>query len=59
MHTISHLKFIVDFGLCVDVSDGPKNSMVGSPFWMPPEMIQRKPHDYKVTRMKLVASLHI
>jgi len=39
---------IIDFGLCVDVSNGYKHSMVGSPFWMPPEMIQRKPHDCKV-----------
>jgi serine/threonine protein kinase len=40
----------VDFGLCVDISDGKKSSMVGSPHWMPPEMIQRKSHDFKVTQ---------
>jgi len=39
---------IIDFGLCVDISNGMKTSMVGSPFWMPPEMIQRKPYDHKV-----------
>jgi len=39
---------MIDFGLCVDMSDGVKSSMVGSPFWMPPEMIQRKPYNNKV-----------
>jgi len=39
---------LIDFGLCVDITSGPKTAMVGSPFWMPPEMINRRPHDYKV-----------
>jgi len=35
---------LIDFGLCSDISQGEVVHMVGSPFWMPPEMIQRKPH---------------
>eukprot|EP01104_Vermistella_antarctica_P014064 TRINITY_DN4365_c0_g2_i1.p1 TRINITY_DN4365_c0_g2~~TRINITY_DN4365_c0_g2_i1.p1 ORF type:complete len:1231 (+),score=306.57 TRINITY_DN4365_c0_g2_i1:338-4030(+) len=38
---------IIDFGLCVD--SGSKVSlthMVGSPFWIPPEMIRREPHSF-------------
>lgn len=36
---------LIDFGLCVDLNKnkGPK-SMVGSAFWMAPEMILRQPH---------------
>jgi len=36
---------LIDFGLTVDASMC-KVHMVGSPFWMPPEMIQNKPHGY-------------
>jgi serine/threonine protein kinase len=35
---------LIDFGLCSDISQGEVVHMVGSPFWMPPEMILRKPH---------------
>jgi len=35
---------LIDFGLCSDVSQGEVVHMVGSPFWMPPEMIKREPH---------------
>jgi len=35
----------VDFGLCIDTAaTGEQRSMVGSPFWIPPEMIRREPH---------------
>jgi len=34
------------FGLCTSVANGPKIKMCGSPLWMPPEMIQHRPHDY-------------
>jgi len=34
---------LIDFGLCVDASRTNKR-MVGSPFWIPPEMILRLPH---------------
>jgi hypothetical protein len=34
---------LIDFGLCLDLRDeGQKKHMVGSPFWMPPEMIKRQ-----------------
>lgn len=39
----------VDFGLCVDMSSGPKHHMIGSPFWMPPEMIQNRTHGIPVS----------
>jgi len=35
---------LIDFGLCSDISQGEVVHMVGSPFWMPPEMIKRQPH---------------
>jgi len=35
---------LIDFGLCADISEGERIQMVGSPFWMPPEMIRREPH---------------
>jgi len=37
---------IIDFGLCVDNSFIKRPSMVGSPYWMPPEMIRRKIHSF-------------
>lgn len=40
--------FLVDFGLCSDISQGEVVHMVGSPFWMPPEMIKRQPHGLSV-----------
>jgi len=40
--------FAVDFGLCSDISQGEVVHMVGSPFWMPPEMIRREPHGLSV-----------
>lgn len=39
---------IIDFGLCSDISQGEVVHMVGSPFWMPPEMIKREPHGLAV-----------
>jgi len=38
-----HIK-LIDFGLCADISEGYRTQMLGSPFWMPPEMIHRQPH---------------
>jgi len=38
---------LIDFGLAIDVSAGPKVEFAGSPFWMPPEMIRKEPHDEK------------
>mmetsp|Transcript_12630 Transcript_12630/g.14054 ORF Transcript_12630/g.14054 Transcript_12630/m.14054 type:complete len:472 (-) Transcript_12630:290-1705(-) len=38
---------IIDFGLCSDISQGEVVHMVGSPFWMAPEMIRREPHGLK------------
>jgi len=39
---------IIDFGLCADISEGERTQMLGSAFWMPPEMILRIPHGFPV-----------
>jgi serine/threonine protein kinase len=39
---------LIDFGLAVDLSLGPRVQMVGSPLWMAPEMIRGVPHSYGV-----------
>jgi len=44
MLTLDGVIKLIDFGLCSDVSQGEVVHMVGSPFWMPPEMIKRHPH---------------
>jgi len=48
---------IIDLGLCTDMSNGFPTHMVGSPFWMPPEMIQCKPHTYAVDIWSFAISL--
>ena len=37
-----------DFGLTRDLSDLAQTHMVGSPYWMPPEMIKKEPHGLPV-----------
>lgn len=40
---------LIDFGLCGDARQTPwLKGMVGSPYWMPPEMIRGQPHSYPV-----------
>eukprot|EP01091_Cochliopodium_minus_P019252 TRINITY_DN8041_c0_g1_i2.p1 TRINITY_DN8041_c0_g1~~TRINITY_DN8041_c0_g1_i2.p1 ORF type:complete len:406 (+),score=81.11 TRINITY_DN8041_c0_g1_i2:149-1366(+) len=39
---------LIDFGLCCSMKDGPKESYLGSPFWIPPEMIRKQQHSYPV-----------
>jgi len=48
---------LIDFGLCADMSTGFPRHMVGSPFWMPPEMILGKPHTYAVDIWSFAISL--
>lgn len=43
--------FVVDFGLCTDISNGPKVHLLGSPFWIPPEMIAQEPHGWQVHKL--------
>jgi p21-activated kinase 1 len=46
MMTITgHIK-LIDFGLCADVTKGPRTELVGSPLWIPPEMIRNEPHSF-------------
>lgn len=35
---------LIDFGLCADTRKEQLTNMVGSPFWIPPEMVLRQPH---------------
>lgn len=39
---------LVDFGLSCDMRRGRRTKMLGSPFWIPPEMIKFRPHSYPV-----------
>ena len=40
---------LIDFGLCGDTRSTPHlRGMVGSPYWMPPEMIRGQTHSYPV-----------
>ncbi|EFA80301.1 putative protein serine/threonine kinase [Heterostelium album PN500] len=48
---------LIDFGLCEDVSTGSPCHMVGSPFWMAPEMILGKPHNTPVDIWSFAISL--
>jgi len=48
---------LIDFGLCEDISTSTPCHMVGSPFWMPPEMIQQKPHSTPVDIWSFAISL--
>ncbi|GAM23659.1 hypothetical protein SAMD00019534_068340 [Acytostelium subglobosum LB1] len=48
---------LIDFGLCEDVSSGSPCHMVGSPFWMAPEMILGKPHSTPVDIWSFAISL--
>jgi len=47
MMSISGEIKLIDFGLCKEFSDGPVIKMLGSPYWIPPEMINGEPHSYK------------
>eukprot|EP01123_Difflugia_compressa_P005064 TRINITY_DN1662_c0_g1_i1.p1 TRINITY_DN1662_c0_g1~~TRINITY_DN1662_c0_g1_i1.p1 ORF type:complete len:529 (-),score=77.44 TRINITY_DN1662_c0_g1_i1:146-1681(-) len=38
---------IIDFGLCAEVTNGPRLQMMGTAYWMPPEMIKKIPHTTK------------
>eukprot|EP01104_Vermistella_antarctica_P012562 TRINITY_DN366_c0_g1_i1.p1 TRINITY_DN366_c0_g1~~TRINITY_DN366_c0_g1_i1.p1 ORF type:complete len:512 (-),score=108.28 TRINITY_DN366_c0_g1_i1:178-1713(-) len=48
---------LIDFGLCVDITEGEQTSMCGSPFWMPPEMIRRQTHNAKADIWSLAICL--
>jgi serine/threonine protein kinase len=54
---LADVRVTVDFGLAVDLSAGPKVEMCGSPFWMPPEMIFKKPHSFPVDIWSMAVSI--
>lgn len=39
---------LVDFGLCTDISNGDNDAIVGSPYWMAPEVINGEEYTEKV-----------
>jgi len=39
---------LIDFGLCADMSNGDCTKLLGSAFWIPPEMINQQPHNRSV-----------
>jgi len=39
---------LIDFGLCADMNEGPRRKMLGSSYWIPPEMIKCEPHTISV-----------
>jgi len=47
---------LIDFGLCSEVTL-IKPGMLGSPYWMPPEMINREPHSYPADIWSLGVSI--
>jgi len=51
-----HIK-LIDFGLCADFSEGPRVHMVGSPYWVSPEMIKKEPHNIQTDIWSLGVSL--
>jgi len=56
MSVTGHIK-LIDFGLCVDLNDGPRIHMVGSPYWVSPEMIKKEPHHIQTDIWSLGVSL--
>jgi len=42
-----HVK-LIDMGLMCDFRRGPRTRMLGSPYWIPPEMIKSEPHSFPV-----------
>eukprot|EP01103_Thecamoeba_quadrilineata_P015598 TRINITY_DN4979_c0_g1_i1.p1 TRINITY_DN4979_c0_g1~~TRINITY_DN4979_c0_g1_i1.p1 ORF type:complete len:155 (+),score=17.41 TRINITY_DN4979_c0_g1_i1:138-602(+) len=48
MLTVKGVVKLIDMGICADLSIVPnRKELLGSPLWIPPEMIHQQPHDYK------------
>jgi len=39
---------LIDFGFCCDLSAGPRLDILGSPYWIPPEMVLHQNHSFAV-----------
>jgi len=58
MLTVSGVVKLIDFGLCEEIKrvvDAPR--MVGSPYWMPPEIVVKAPYNEKVDVWSLGVTL--
>eukprot|EP00005_Dracoamoeba_jomungandri_P000219 CAMPEP_0174255358 /NCGR_PEP_ID=MMETSP0439-20130205/4697_1 /TAXON_ID=0 /ORGANISM="Stereomyxa ramosa, Strain Chinc5" /LENGTH=433 /DNA_ID=CAMNT_0015337503 /DNA_START=158 /DNA_END=1459 /DNA_ORIENTATION=- len=59
MMTVQGEVKLIDFGLCMEIKGElfEQRSMVGSPYWMPPEMIKREPYGPNVDIWSLAVCL--
>lgn len=39
---------LIDFGLCCDISQGPKRRMAGTPGWIAPEILRNEPYSWQI-----------
>eukprot|EP01126_Amoeba_proteus_P060847 TRINITY_DN80_c0_g2_i3.p1 TRINITY_DN80_c0_g2~~TRINITY_DN80_c0_g2_i3.p1 ORF type:complete len:535 (-),score=94.04 TRINITY_DN80_c0_g2_i3:500-2104(-) len=48
---------LIDLGLCCELETGPRTKMLGSPYWIPPEMILGLPHSFTADTWSLAVCI--